>query len=82
MSYADGKIYVLKSHQTKDVSFGGTTSSLINQLNFHKKEYMLFGNSINNILRYRDVWIELVEEYPCNNKKELDERVVWWVNNI
>ena len=82
MSYADGKIYVLKSHQTKDVSFGGTTKSLVNELNFHKKECMLFGPSLNPIMGYEDVWIEMVEEYPCNNEKELDERVKWWVKNF
>jgi hypothetical protein len=63
--YANGKIYCLRSHQTDDIYIGSSTQLLYKRLYQHKKE------KYNDLAKYDDVYIELIEEYPCNNKMEL-----------
>jgi len=71
-NYKNGKIYKLWSPQCDDIYIGSTTNSLANRLGGHKDKRdcsskYLFEN-------YTDVRIELIEEYPCNNKMELNKR--------
>jgi len=63
--YANGKIYCLRSHQTEDIYIGSTTQPLYKRLYQHKIK------KVNELANYDDVYIELIEEYSCNNKMEL-----------
>lgn len=63
--YANGKIYCLRSHQTDDIYIGSTIQPLYKRLYEHKIQ------KINDLANYDDVYIELIEEYKCNNKMEL-----------
>jgi len=78
--YSKGKIYAIRSFKTDNVYIGSTTQTLAQRLGKHRKGYGLFikGNNkfINSfdILKYDDEYIELVEEYPCNNKMQLCKR--------
>ena len=70
--YKNGKIYKLVSTGTTIVYYGSTTTSLERRLSHHK----YIGNDCcsRELFDAGDVSIVLVEEYPCNNKYELESR--------
>ena len=79
--YQKGKIYKLWSPQgTEDeIYFGSTTNELYKRKNGHKnqrdcKSKILFE-------KYDDVRIEIIEEYPCNNKEELNKKEGEYIRN-
>jgi len=79
--YENGKIYRIISHKTNDVYIGSTTQSLYERLNNHKdscKRYLnkkqLYCPTSYDILKYDDAHIELIEDYKCNSKKELEKK--------
>lgn len=80
MDYKNGKIYTLRSHQTDKIYIGSTSTPLHKRLYNHKKLYECWkrGNSVYvtsyEILKYPDVYIELLEEFPCDNKLQLNTR--------
>jgi hypothetical protein len=70
--YQKGKIYKLWSPQGDEIYIGSTINPLAKRLNHHKstltcRSKYLFEN-------YDDVRIELIEEYPCNNKMQLNRK--------
>jgi len=66
--YINGKIYCLRSHKTDNIYIGSTIQTLSKRLHKHKSE------KYNELSKYDDVYIELIEEYPCNNKIELNKK--------
>ena len=80
--YHRGKIYAIRSHQTPAVYIGSTCDRLSRRLSTHKNDYKRFNNGIKStsnmssfsILKYPDYYIELIEEFKCNNKMELTRR--------
>ena len=79
--YQKGKIYKLWSPQgTEDeIYFGSTCDELRYRKNGHKnkrdcKSKILFE-------KYDDVRIEIIEEYPCNNKEELNKKEGEYIRN-
>ena len=79
MNYQNGKIYTIRSYQTDDVYYGSTTQPLSKRLSMHKRHYKLWQDNKKNyltsfeIVKYNDCYIELVENYPCNSKAELEK---------
>src|SRR2546430_243205 len=79
-NYQDGKIYAIRSYQTDSVYYGSTTQTLTERLSLHKSDYKRYLNgnfhfiTSFEILKYDDCYIELVEEYPCESKNELEKR--------
>jgi predicted GIY-YIG superfamily endonuclease len=69
MDYKNGKIYALRSHQTDKYVIGSTTQKLFKRLYAHKHS-----KEQNEVMKYSDVYIELIENYPCKNKEELTRR--------
>ena len=80
MDYSNGKIYQLCSLLTNKIYIGSTIQSLNERLQEHKKGYKYFleGNGRKvysfKMLKYSDCFIELIEDYPCNSRKELERR--------
>ena len=78
--YHKGKIYTIRSNQTNLYYIGSTTQDLYKRLYEHKKDYKLFNNEKKNyitsyeIVKYDDVYIELLEIFKCENKNELNKR--------
>lgn len=78
--YSKGKIYKLCSNQTDNVYIGSTTQELDKRLNGHKSDYKKYLDKTQHyissieIVKYDDVYIELIEEYPCESKKELEKQ--------
>lgn len=78
--YENGKIYTIKSKTNPDLIYVGSTIQTLNErMNGHKKQskeksrqnYPLY-KSINN--NWNEWYIELYEEYNCENKEELRKR--------
>ena len=80
MEYQQGKIYALKSQQTDKIYIGSTKCDLSYRKRKHIDHYnsYLRGNthymSSFELCKYDDVYIELIEEYPCENKRQLEKR--------
>jgi hypothetical protein len=80
MDYKNGKIYTIRSHQTDQFYIGSTCSPLSKRLYEHKNSYKCYLNGKSyfitsfEIVKYDDVYIELLEEYPCENKMMLRKR--------
>lgn len=84
-----GLVYVLQSHQTEEKYYGSTTQRLLCQrLAGHKNDYRRMlsnkckrNSSSFNIVKYDDVYIELVEEVEYNNIHELRAREQYYIKN-
>jgi hypothetical protein len=76
--YKDGKIYKLTSSYTESIYIGSTIQPLNMRLNEHRCKK---SNNTNSglISKYDDVKIELIENYPCNTKRELLERERFYI---
>jgi Tat protein secretion system quality control protein TatD with DNase activity len=76
--YQHGKIYKLTSSETTDIYIGSTKQPLCKRLREHKDDYTSFLKgrfhyvSSFDLIKYVDCKIELIKEYPCNSKKELE----------
>jgi len=70
--YEKGKIYKLWSPQGNGIYIGSTTQSLAVRKADHKRRQ----DCCSKILfqKYDDVRIELIEEYPCKNRMELNKQ--------
>jgi hypothetical protein len=77
--YTQGKIYKLTSSHTDKIYIGSTTKSLNNRFSNHKWFYKSWLKSQTNkitsydLLKYTDVKIELIKEFPCETRKELEK---------
>lgn len=79
MSYQNGKIYKLWSPSKNLVYYGSTIETLTQRLLRHLTSYENYEKTNHYyssfiVLECEDYKIELVEEYPCNNKTELEKK--------
>ena len=83
--YENGKIYKIVSKQTPYIYIGSTHQPITNRLSGHKSQYKLWKNgkcaylTSFKIVQYDDVEIILIENYPCNNKEELEIREKYYI---
>ena len=72
MDYKNAKIYTVRSHQTDLVYVGSTCSPLHKRFHQHKQKS---GNNLKvssqAIMKFEDAYIELYEEFPCDNVQQL-----------
>ena len=76
--YKNGKIYKLVCDATPIVYYGSTIQSLSDRLNLHKSASNKCGSK--ELFDAGNVSIELVEEYPCNNRYELESRERYYID--
>ena len=76
--YQKGKIYKIVCNKTGLVYIGSTIQPLKTRLAKHKTDYKLTLKGINRynrdvfkVLENQDYNMELLEEYPCETKKDL-----------
>jgi hypothetical protein len=69
-NFQNGKIYAIRSHQTDKIYIGSTTQPLSVRFGGHKRTPC----SSREILQFDDCYIELLEEFPCENKMQLTKR--------
>jgi len=79
--YQKGKIYKIISPSKNLIYYGSTTQTLPQRLAQHIKENKAYNNKVNTryccsylVIECEDYKIELVEEYPCNNKQQLNKK--------
>ena len=70
--YQKGKIYKLWSPQGNEIYIGSTVNSLAKRLGQHNSSRACSSKYL--FENYDVVKIELIEEYPCNNKMELAKK--------
>jgi hypothetical protein len=82
--YHEGKIYRLLSPSRPDIDpyYGSTTETLGRRFSKHKynAKYRC-DNMSKNIIDTGDVIIELVEDFSCENRNELECRERWWIEH-
>ena len=71
MNYQNGKIYAIRSNETDKFYIGSTTQPLHKRFSAHKSNEKC---SSSYMFCFPDVYIELIESYPCNTKEELNRR--------
>ena len=78
VNYELGKIYTIRSSETVGVYVGSTCQPLSVRFGRHKSNYKnnIGYTSSKHIFDYgiENAYIELLENYPCNNKEELFKR--------
>ncbi len=83
VNYKDSKIYLIKSSHTDKVYVGSTTYTLRQRLQSHFKD--LRRNkycTAQDILKYDDHEMVLIEEYPCKDVIELKTRERFFIENF
>jgi|694.fasta_scaffold14676_11 hypothetical protein len=74
--YQKAKIYKLVSPSSNLVYYGSTTQSLSTRLAkhifcFNNKETYKYNNSAFLVIEKQDYKIELIKDFPCNNRQQL-----------
>ena len=86
--YKLGKIYRIRSPHTKYYYVGSTTEKYLSQrLLRHNSDFLAFMNAKNKkgymysfyVLEQGDAYIELVENFSCNDKHELKSREGYFI---
>ena len=86
--YANGKIYAIKSYKTDKYYIGSTTKSLNERFSKHKSGFLQNNRytTCHQILNYGNYYIELLEAFQCENRKQLRKRegeyIRQYLNNI
>jgi hypothetical protein len=87
--YKNGKIYKIVCNITGDQYIGSTCKSLTQRLANHRSAYkqLLNDNKKNyttsfKILEKNDYNIILLEDYPCNNKEQLNARERHYIETL
>ena len=82
--YLQGKIYKLVSSQTKDIYIGSTKTTLPERFKRHQANYKSgttkskYRTSF-KLLKYDDVRIELIEDFPTSSKFFLELIIYCWI---
>jgi len=76
--YSKGKIYKITCLETGEVYYGSTTQELSQRV--RKGAYNTLCKAY-NIIKRNNYYEEIVEEYHCDNKIELETRERWWIEN-
>ena len=83
MNYINGKIYKITDIAYTKMYIGSTTQSLAKRFSLHKSKYKLWQDGKFNKLTVFDLFnefgienckIELIEEFPCDNRMELERK--------
>ena len=71
-NYQNGKIYCIRSPNTEQVYIGSTVDRLSRRITKHRSKANTTRSKL--IFEAGDAYIELIEEFPCNNKEQLSKR--------
>jgi hypothetical protein len=78
--YADGKIYKITSPSTSKIYIGSTRQSLQQRFSNHISNYSSNrGVKSAEIIKHNNATIELIEDYSCNSKRELEKREAYHI---
>lgn len=71
-NYQNGKIYSIRSPNTDKIYIGSTVRTLSQRMTKHRNMSNQTRSKI--IINAGEAYIELIEEYPCDNKEQLNRR--------
>ena len=77
MDYQNGKVYCIRNSVNDEIYVGSTTQRLSKRFSKHKSDMkVLTGKLYQEIINVgvENFYIELIENYPCNSKEELNKR--------
>ena len=93
--YSQAKLYKLTSQSTPKIYIGSTLKTLTQRFNKHKYNYNFYcknkhnPNTPNNpfirsyeLMEHDDCTIELIEEFPCQSKRELIARESHYIRTL
>ncbi len=86
-NYELGKVYTIKCNQTGEIYVGSTAQKkMCNRMaghiqNLNDKKTKRSCTSF-TILERNDYKVEVIEEYSCNNKEELEEREKYYIRKL
>lgn len=91
--YTNGKIFQLKHTENGVLFIGSTTTSIDKCFISHKKNsqrkkllptalYAPMYKWIEENGGWNKIYCELIEDYPCQNNKDLRARVHYWINEV
>lgn len=86
--YSKGKIYAIKSPSCDKFYIGSTCQTLSKRMNTHKSHYKMFIKGLLNytrsydLLMYSDAFIELIEDYPCQTRFQLEQRERFYIETL
>ena len=75
MDYSKGKIYKIIDESNNDNYYGSTIQTLEDRYNTHQ---LFYGGTYNK--SKKNCKIELVENYPCESKRELEKREQYYID--
>ena len=82
-------MYCIKSDSTPNLIYiGSTIQPLSIRFRAHKTSYKRWKNSTYNytssyeIIKFEDCYIQLIEDYPCDSKKDLCKREGEYIRNM
>jgi hypothetical protein len=80
-SYENGKIYIIKSRTSKLVYIGSTCQTLRKRFAAHKSDYRRgITISSSRLIELGDAYIELLEEFPCDDREDLNGAEGQWMS--
>ena len=81
--YLNGKIYTIRSYKSDLIFYGATTTTLARCLASYKDKYRKHTSAplqkpqvVFELIQFDDVYIELVEAFPCTCSDALKKRVL------
>lgn len=86
--YSNGKIYKIVDNTNGNIYIGSTIEKLEKRLWKHKSKYKIYLETLYNelssfkILENNNYYIELLENYPCNNKRELEQKEAEYIEKL
>ena len=86
LDFSQGKIYMIWCNVTGKFYIGSTTTTLKKRKQNHKKDYQKWkrgtGRKVTSydIIENNDYAIILLEDFPCNNLKDLFDREQYWID--
>jgi hypothetical protein len=88
MNYQNGKIYKVVNDIDDEIYVGSTTQTLAKRMAWHRGSCVMKAKMNRKVYQHmiklgRDNFrIILLEEYPCNNRMELEQRERYFVENL
>lgn len=83
--YSNGKIYKLVNDVNDEIYVGSTCNSLSKRIAKHRYFAKTKPSQVHrcmNVIGWDNVKIILIEEYPCDNRMQLERRERYWIDEL
>ncbi len=78
-NFQNGKIYAIRSYLTEQIYIGSTTQPLSVRFGEHKRNLKTMSKQI---MKYPDCYIELLQEFACDNKMQLTKKEGEYIRSL